>query len=91
MSNIIKEDSKYISYLENMVIMLSKCYQETHDMLLKKLKANETNAYMEMPTVQGTEMRISVEKIAEKAKNFGFVNAEDLDGFTEILISKYNR
>ena len=32
------EDSKYVEWLENLVILLAKCYQETHDMLLEKAK-----------------------------------------------------
>lgn len=81
------DEERYGKWLENMVILLSKCYQETYDMLLEKLKNKETNAYLSMPTVQGTSMIIAVETISKEAKNNGKYTATELDAFVKRLIS----
>ncbi|WP_024346563.1 hypothetical protein [Lacrimispora indolis] len=84
------EDSKYVVWLENMVILLSKCYQETHDMLLEKAKNKETDAYFSMPTVQGFEMGMCVDKISKKTKNEGIVTSVELDGYVNYLIEEHS-
>lgn len=84
------EDSKYVEWLENMVILLAKCYQETHDMLLEKAKNKETDAYFSMPTVQGFEMVMCVDKISKKAKNDGTITSDKLDGYINYLIDEHS-
>jgi len=79
---------KYIKWLENMTILLSKCYQETHDNLLKKLQEDGNKAYFEMPTVQGFSMVMTVDKISQKATNHGNITDELLDGYTNYLIER---
>jgi hypothetical protein len=81
------EEDKYVKWLENMVVLLSKCYQETYDMLLKKLESKETNAYLSMPTVQGLSMRIAVERISKEANNKGQFTSSELDDFVNRLVS----
>lgn len=56
---------KYTEWLENMVILLAKCYQETHDMLLNKAKSKENKLYFEIPTVQGSPLVFAVRDISE--------------------------
>ncbi|MGO5053569.1 hypothetical protein ACTQ6A_13875 [Lachnospiraceae bacterium LCP25S3_G4] len=80
---------EYEEWLENMVILLSKTYQETHDMLLGKARNGETKAYFEMPTVQGYSLVMSVDKISHKAKCKGSFSEEQLDGWCNYLIDKY--
>ena len=93
-SKIIQAERKepceeYINWLENMIILLSRCYQQTHDMLLKKMKeGNKT--YLEMPTVQGFEMCMMVDKIG-KLKPSGTITGEKLEGFTNWLTEKFNQ
>lgn len=84
------EDSGYVEWLENMVIMLSKCYQMTHDMLLEKARNKETDAYFSMPTVQGFAMVMLVDKISQKAKNDGNVACDKLEGYVNYLIEEHS-
>lgn len=76
---------EYIKWLENMTILLAKCYQETHDMLLQKAKSGN-KAYFEMPTVQGFSMVMSVDKISKKAVCHGDISEEKLEGYVNYLI-----
>ena len=80
---------KYINWLENMVILLSKSYQKTHDMLLKKAKNKETDAYFQMPTVQGFALAMMVDKISQKTANEGKFSEEELEGWANWLIEKH--
>lgn len=81
----------YTEWLENMVILLSKTYQETHDMLLDKAKNKETNAYFNMPKIQGFEMSMTVDKISKKTENKGEISSESLEGHANWLIEKYKK
>lgn len=81
----------YELWLENMVILLAKCYQETHDMLLEKAKNKETDAFFSMPTVQGTSMVFAVDKISQKANNSGTYTSDELDGYVNYLIEKHSK
>lgn len=83
-------DDGYIKWLENMVILLAKCYQEIHDTLLEKAKNKETDAYFSMPTVQGFDLVMSVDKISQKAKNNGTVTSEELEGYVNYLIEEHS-
>lgn len=85
------EEEKYIKWIENMVVLLSKCYQETCDMLLEKLESKETDAYLSMPTVQGLSMRIAVEKISKEAKNNGQYTSTELDDFVGRLVQSMSK
>ena len=78
---------EYIAWLECMTILLSNCYQQTHDMLLQKMKEGN-KAYLEMPVVQGFEMSMMVDKIS-KLKPDGRIMSDKLEGFTNWLIEQY--
>lgn len=80
---------KYINWLENMTILLAKCYQQTHDMLLEKAKNKETDAYFSMPTVEGIDFVFAVDKISKKAKNDGTITGEELEGYVNWLIEQH--
>ena len=84
---LTNSDEEYIKWLENMVILLAGCYQQTHDMLLCKAKEGN-KAYFEMPTVQGFEMVMMVSKIS-KLKPNGTINPDKLEGFTNWLTEQY--
>lgn len=84
-----ENNEKYTDWLENMVILLAKCYQETHDMLLEKAKNEETDAYFSMPRVQGLDMVINVDKISQKATNKGSFTDIELEGYVNWLIDQH--
>lgn len=83
----LAETEDYIKWLENMTILLSKCYQETHEMLLRKMKEGN-KAYLDMPTVQGFEMSMYVDKISKKALNSGTISSEKLESYADYLIER---
>lgn len=83
-------DAEYIKWLENMVIMLSKCYQETHDRLLKKAVKKESDDYFLIVKVQGFDMIKAVKKISNETENRGMYKNVKLNDYVNQLIEEYN-
>lgn len=86
-----EKQKEYIDFLEQMVILLSKCYQETHDVLYEKLKNKETKVYLEVPTVQGTPLIFAIDKLSHDSINDGKINFNKLDDFIDFLIDKHKK
>ncbi len=80
----------YTEWLENMTILLANAYQQTYDMLLEKMGNKESNLFLEMLTVQETQMVLTIEKIS-KLKANGTIFPERLEGHMNWLIDKYDK
>ena len=68
-----------------MVVLLGKCYQETHDILREKAKKNETKIYFEIPIVQGTKLTCAVEDISKLNCNGNVPTSKALNQYMERL------
>ena len=85
------ETDEYIEFLENMLIILSKCYKDTQDVLLTKLLNKETDVYLEVPAIEGSGISMFVDKISKQTSCKGLIKEDKLEGYASSLIEAYQK
>jgi len=82
-----EETNEYTEWLENMVILLAEYYQESHDTLYRKLVNRESNLYLEIPTIQDTDIINAVRDISKLIPK-GTITVDKLQEFVKKLESR---
>lgn len=57
-----KGDKEYIQYLEAVVILLSKWYVDTHNLLLQEWREHKSEAFKKMLKIQGVQNSININR-----------------------------
>lgn len=60
-----KGDKEYIQYLEAVVILLSKWYVDTHNMLLQEWREHKSEAFKKMLKIQGVQNSININRFSQ--------------------------
>ncbi len=82
-----EETDKYTEWLENMVILLAEYYKESHDTLYRKLVNRESDLYLEIPTIQDTDIINAVRDISKLIPK-GTITVDKLQEFVKKLESR---
>ena len=80
-------EKEYIDQLEQALIFMCCWYQNTYEKMFEDYIDNVSEAYLELPTIQGFRNRVAVENIAKSGKNIKYnFNIEQI---AEKIKSKY--
>ncbi len=80
-------EKEYIEQLEQALVFMCAWYQNTYEKMFEDYIDNESEAYLELPTIQGFRNRVAVANIAKVENNIKY--NFDIEKIEEKIKSKY--
>ncbi|WP_195972992.1 hypothetical protein [Clostridium thermobutyricum] len=80
-------EKEYIEKLEQALVFMCGWYQNTYEKMFEDYIDNESEAYLELPTIQGFRNRAAVKNIAKLGRNIKY--NFDIEQIAEKIKSKY--